>query len=191
MSTREELREYYDNGQLRESCFLQDGQIDGEVVSYNEAGHITQKAHCQAGQLHGETLVYDATGWISQQLQYKEGQLEGEALLYEDGILRAQLHYKDGQPDGAQMMYDDNGNLASRKLEGTVYKDPAIALEQVLRLVKDGEIVTRSGKIIQRQVDTICVHGDEPTSLKVAQYVRTGLEKAGIMVVPLTEMGIS
>ncbi len=90
----------------------------------------------------------------------------------------------------ADRQYDDSGNLASRKLEGTVFKDPAIALEQVLRMVRDGEIITRSGKIIKRQVDTICVHGDEPTSLSVARHVREGLEKAGIEVVPLTEMAL-
>jgi len=88
----------------------------------------------------------------------------------------------------ADRQYDDDGNLASRKLEGTVFKDPEIALKQVLRMVEYGEIVTRNGKIIQCQVDTICVHGDEPTSLDVARYVRDGLEKAGVEVVALTEM---
>ncbi len=90
----------------------------------------------------------------------------------------------------ADRQYDDDGNLASRKLEGSVFKDPDIALAQVLRMVRQSEIVTRSGKVINCQVDTICVHGDEPTSLGVARHVREGLEKAGIKVVPLTEMGI-
>lgn len=90
----------------------------------------------------------------------------------------------------ADRQYEEDGCLASRKLPGTVYKDPAIALEQVLRMVQQGEIVTRSGKIIQRQIDTVCVHGDEPTSLNIARQVREGLEKAGVEIVPLTEMGI-
>lgn len=90
----------------------------------------------------------------------------------------------------ADRQYDDDGNLVSRKLDGAVFKDPEVALKQVLRLVKDGEIVARSGKIIQRKVDTICVHGDEPTSLAMARHVRDGLEEAGIEVVPLTEMDI-
>ncbi len=91
----------------------------------------------------------------------------------------------------ADRQYDDDGNLASRKLEGTVFKDPEIALKQVLRMVEHGEIVSRNGKIIQCQVDTICVHGDEPTSLGVARYVRDGLEEAGVEVVALTEMNFS
>ena len=90
----------------------------------------------------------------------------------------------------ADRQYDDDGNLASRKLDGAVFKDPEIALKQVLRMVVRGEIVTRSGKIIQCKVDTICVHGDEPTSLAVAQFVRGGLEQADVKVVALTEMDI-
>ena len=91
----------------------------------------------------------------------------------------------------ADRQYDDAGNLASRKLEGAVHKDPAVAAEQVIRMVRDGEIVSRNGKVLSRQVDTICVHGDEPTAVAVAQAVRDGLQEAGIDVVPLTEMGIT
>jgi len=91
----------------------------------------------------------------------------------------------------ADRQYDDDGNLASRKLQGTVFKDPEVALTQVLRMIQEGEIVTRSGKVIKRSVDTICVHGDEPTSLITAKHVRDGMVKAGIDVVPLTQLGIS
>jgi len=91
----------------------------------------------------------------------------------------------------ADRQYDDDGNLTSRKLEGAVIRDPAIATEQVLRMVREGEIISRSGKSVPRKVDTICIHGDEPTAIVVAQAVRDGLHAAGIDIVPLTEMGIS
>ncbi len=106
-----------------------------------------------------------------------------EAVAKELGLNLAREGFADRQ-------YDDDGNLASRKLDGSVYKDPEVALKQVLRMVEAGEIVSRSGKIIPCRIDTICVHGDEPTSLKVAQHVRNGLEKAGVEVVPLTEMDL-
>ena len=88
----------------------------------------------------------------------------------------------------ADRQYDDNGNLASRSIPGTVLKDPAKAVEQVLRMVREGEIVSRNGKTIKVQVETICVHGDEPTAVDVAGAVRKSLEGAGIRVVPLDEM---
>ena len=90
----------------------------------------------------------------------------------------------------ADRQYEDDGNLASRSIPGTVLKDPAKAAEQVLRMVRAGEIVSRHGKVIKVKVDTICVHGDEPPSVKGARHVRESLESAGIQVVPLTEMGI-
>jgi UPF0271 protein len=91
----------------------------------------------------------------------------------------------------ADRQYDDNGNLASRSIPGTVLKDPAKAVEQVLRMVREGEIVARSGKVLKVQVETICVHGDEPTAVDVASAVRKGLEGAGIQVVPLDQMKLA
>ena len=91
----------------------------------------------------------------------------------------------------ADRLYDDDGNLTSRKREGAVIKDPAAATRQALTMVRDGAIISRNGKSISRKVDTICVHGDEPTAVVVAQAVRDGLQEAGIDVVPLTEMGIA
>ena len=84
--------------------------------------------------------------------------------------------------------YDDDGNLASRKIPGTVLKDPKAVQEQVLRMVLEGEIVSRNGKRIKTQVESLCVHGDEPTAISTARAAREGLEAAGVNVVPLTEM---
>tara|TARA_B100000809_G_scaffold4346_2_gene4561 strand:+ start:74 stop:610 length:537 start_codon:yes stop_codon:yes gene_type:complete len=88
----------------------------------------------------------------------------------------------------ADRQYDDDGNLASRSIPGTVIKDPAVAREQAIRMVRDGEVVSRHGKVISVEVETLCVHGDEATGVAVAREVRRGLEEAGIAVVPLPEL---
>jgi UPF0271 protein len=90
----------------------------------------------------------------------------------------------------ADRKYDDNGNLASRAIPGTVLKDARIAAEHTLRMVKEGEVVTLSGKRIKVTVDTLCVHGDEPTAVAVAKEVRNALEAAGVEIVPLPEMNL-
>lgn len=87
--------------------------------------------------------------------------------------------------------YEDDGNLVSRKVPGSVIKDPAVAVKQVVHQVVNGEIVSRNGKRLQRRVDTLCVHGDEPTAVALARAVREGLEAAGVKVVPLTEMKLA
>lgn len=88
-------------------------------------------------------------------------------------------------------LYDDNGNLVSRSIPGSVIHDPKVATEQVVRMVVEGEIVSASGKRIKRHVDSLCVHGDEPTAVALAAMVRQGLEDAGVKIVPLTEMNLS
>jgi 5-oxoprolinase (ATP-hydrolysing) subunit A len=91
----------------------------------------------------------------------------------------------EGFPD---RKYDDAGNLASRSIPGTVLKDPKQAAQSALAMVCDGEVVSLNGKRVKVKVDTLCVHGDEPTGVVVARGIRSGLEAAGVAVVPLTEM---
>jgi 5-oxoprolinase (ATP-hydrolysing) subunit A len=85
-------------------------------------------------------------------------------------------------------LYDDDGNLASRTLPGVVLKDPKKAAEQAVRMVCDGEIISRNGKKVKVDVHTLCVHGDEATGVAVAREIRASLEKAGVSIVPLPEM---
>jgi UPF0271 protein len=86
--------------------------------------------------------------------------------------------------------YDDDGNLTSRKIPGSVIKDAGVATQQVLDMVLNNTITSRNGKKIKCKVHTLCVHGDEPTGVATARAVRDGLEKAGVKLVPLTEMSL-
>ena len=88
-------------------------------------------------------------------------------------------------------LYEDDGNLMSRKKPNAVIKDAVQACEQVVEMVAQQHVVTASGKRIPRRIDTLCIHGDEPTSLALAEAVRDGLAKAGIDNVPLTKMSLS
>jgi len=87
--------------------------------------------------------------------------------------------------------YEDDGNLTSRKIPGSVIKDPAVATAQVVRMVTEGEIISRNGKRVACKVDSLCVHGDEPTAIALANQVRQGLEAAGVEIVPLVQMQLN
>jgi 5-oxoprolinase (ATP-hydrolysing) subunit A len=87
-------------------------------------------------------------------------------------------------------LYDDDGNLTSRKIPGSVLHDPELVKERVVRMVADEEIVSRYGKRLQVKLDTLCVHGDEPSGVIVARAARQALEAAGVAVVPLPEMNL-
>ena len=88
-------------------------------------------------------------------------------------------------------LYDDDGNLTSRKIQGAVLHDPGEITKRVVHMVLNDEIVSRNGKHIPRKIDSLCVHGDEPSAVEAARAVRKGLEAAGVRVVPLTEMKLA
>ncbi|MBO0736580.1 MAG: 5-oxoprolinase subunit PxpA [Alphaproteobacteria bacterium] len=87
-------------------------------------------------------------------------------------------------------LYDDDGNLTSRKVPGAVLHDPETVKERVVNMVLNDEIISRSGKSLRIRLDTLCVHGDEPTGVIVARAAREGLEAAGVHVVPLPELAL-
>jgi UPF0271 protein len=60
----------------------------------------------------------------------------------------------------ADRNYSDDGSLLSRELNRAVITDPAIAVKNVLSMLKDGVVNTISGKKIPIQADTICIHSD-------------------------------
>ncbi|MBV9524157.1 MAG: 5-oxoprolinase subunit PxpA [Alphaproteobacteria bacterium] len=88
-------------------------------------------------------------------------------------------------------LYDDDGNLTSRKIAGAVLHDAEEIKNRVVRMVLDEEIVSRHGKRLKRKIDSLCVHGDEPTAVAAARAVRHGLEAAGVRVLPLPEMTLA
>ncbi len=85
-------------------------------------------------------------------------------------------------PDRA---YLSDGRLAPRRMEGAVIHDPATVKERVLRLIREGTLVTIDGKTISLEADTLCVHGDTPGAAKLALLIRQELEREGISVLPM------
>jgi 5-oxoprolinase (ATP-hydrolysing) subunit A len=88
-------------------------------------------------------------------------------------------------------LYDDDGNLTSRKVPGAVLHDPEVIKERVVNMVLNDEIVSRTGNRLKVRLDTLCLHGDEPSAVIAARAVRQGLEAAGVKIVTLPEMNLS
>lgn len=88
----------------------------------------------------------------------------------------------------ADRQYEDDLTLSPRSIPGTVIREPHLAAEQAVRMATKSEVVTRAGKTVKLEVDTICIHGDEPTAVPVAQAVRLALEGASVKVVSLPEL---
>lgn len=82
----------------------------------------------------------------------------------------------------ADRAYNDDATLVDRSQPGAVIHDPVVAGKRMVEMVQAGAIITETGKRIETNIDTICLHGDTPTAVQIAASVRTTLEAAGIEV---------
>ncbi|SEP75405.1 LamB/YcsF family protein [Thalassovita taeanensis] len=82
----------------------------------------------------------------------------------------------------ADRAYNDDATLVDRSLPGAVIHDAALAGPRIAQMVQEGAIITESGKRIPTKIDTICLHGDTPEAVDIAQSTRAALEAAGVTV---------
>ncbi|KMJ60398.1 LamB/YcsF family protein [Bacillus sp. LL01] len=82
----------------------------------------------------------------------------------------------------ADRTYQPDGTLTPRSQANAMIHDADLAVERVLRMVKEGKVTDVEGHDISIQADTICVHGDEPEALEFVRKLREKLEeeKVGI-----------
>ncbi len=80
----------------------------------------------------------------------------------------------------ADRAYNDDATLVDRSKPGAVIHDADLAGRRMVDMVQAGAIITESGKRIETQIDTICLHGDTAEAVEIAASVRQQLEAAGI-----------
>jgi len=85
-------------------------------------------------------------------------------------------------PDRA---YTPQGDLVNRAIPGSVIKDPQVAAERALRMVKEHRVIAVDDTSINIDVQTLCIHGDSPGAADLARVIRETLTKNGVKVVPL------
>ena len=108
-----------------------------------------------------------------------------EAVLY--GLAGSAL-IKEGKKAGlktasevfADRTYQHDGTLTSRKQPDALITDQEKALQQVLRMVKEGIVTSLQGTAVPINADTICIHGDGPHALEFARYLYQKLNEEGI-----------
>ncbi|EAS84662.1 LamB/YcsF family protein [Candidatus Pelagibacter ubique HTCC1002] len=88
----------------------------------------------------------------------------------------------------ADRNYEDNGNLISRSKPNALIIDPQLAKNHVLSMVKNQAINCLSGKQIPCEIDSVCIHGDNESSLATAKSIRDNLVDNGLELKPLNKM---
>ena len=84
--------------------------------------------------------------------------------------------------------YMNDGTLVPRKMDGAFVRDTEVAAQRVIRMVKEGVVEAVDGTTVELKPHSICLHGDSPTAVQMAQTLRTRLIEAGIEIVPLKDL---
>ncbi|RAU82933.1 LamB/YcsF family protein [Pontibacter arcticus] len=85
----------------------------------------------------------------------------------------------------ADRTYQQDGTLTSRRLPNALITDQNEAVKQVIRMVKEGKVLSQQGTEFTIQADTVCIHGDGPHALAFARFIRQTLENESIVVQPI------
>jgi UPF0271 protein len=86
----------------------------------------------------------------------------------------------------ADRAYNPDGSLVSRKQPNAIIQEPQKVMERAIRMVKEGTVLAVNGEVVNLgEGHTICVHGDTPTAIELAETLKKGLIKAGIDVKPV------
>ena len=88
----------------------------------------------------------------------------------------------------ADRNYEDDGNLVSRKKPHALIIDPEQAKKHVLKMVKTQSLNCHSGKQIPCEIDSVCIHGDNLSSLATAKSIKENLVENGLELKTLNKM---
>ena len=88
----------------------------------------------------------------------------------------------------ADRNYEDDGNLVSRKKPHALITDSEEAKKHVLSMVINQSLNCHSGKKIPCEIDSVCIHGDNESSLLIAKSIKKNLADNGLEFKPLNLM---
>lgn len=179
--TMEELRNYviYQIGALQAFCNVHGTKM--QHVKPHGALYLTAVENEDVARVVAEAIVsvnpdllYVALAGAKGELMTRIGQEVGLGVVYE------------AFPDRA---YSPEGTLVSRRQPGAVIKEPRVVAERALRMVKEGVVIAIDGSTIPLDVQTLCVHGDNPKAVELVRSIRETLEADGVAVTPMGKDG--
>ncbi len=84
----------------------------------------------------------------------------------------------------ADRAYTPQGTLVSRRLPGAVLHDAAEIARRCVAMATGDPIADIDGGRLSLKPQSICVHGDTPGAVQIAQQVRQALTSAGVSLAP-------
>ncbi|MDQ4024448.1 MAG: LamB/YcsF family protein [Actinomycetota bacterium] len=84
----------------------------------------------------------------------------------------------------ADRAYTPQGRLVPRSEPGAVLHDADTVARRMLRLVTESVVEAVDGNTMPVRADSICVHGDSPGAVAMAERIRDAFAAEGIVVAP-------
>ena len=89
----------------------------------------------------------------------------------------------------ADRAYTPKGELVSRREAGAVLHDAQEIADRMVQLARSGTLQAIDGSVIKIEAQSICVHGDSPGAVTIAETIRKRFEAEGIDVSSFTKAG--
>lgn len=84
----------------------------------------------------------------------------------------------------ADRAYRADGSPLPHAEPGAVITDPELAIEQVLHLLQESEVVTIDGTAVPVKARSICVRGDNPAAVALARRLRSAIVADRVRIAP-------
>jgi 5-oxoprolinase (ATP-hydrolysing) subunit A len=78
-----------------------------------------------------------------------------------------------------------DGTLVPRSKPGAVIHDTQQVIERSVRLATEKTVVAITGEVVSVDAETLCLHGDTPDAVALAEALKTALEAAGVVLSPM------
>jgi len=177
--TRDEIRSYvvYQIGALMAFCAAHKAEMchvkpHGSLYNTAVGNRDVATAIAEAVASVNPSLMYVALAGAQAHMTRQMGETLGLRVVYE------------AFPDRA---YTPEGTLVSRRLPRAIISDPEEVASRALMMAKEGKVVALDGTVVELQVQTLCVHGDNPRAVDLVKTIRRALEAEGIAVRPMGE----
>lgn len=86
----------------------------------------------------------------------------------------------------ADRTYQDDGSLTPRSKPDALIETTSKLKEHILQLIRTGKITSTNGIQFPVEVDTICIHGDNPHALRFAKVLYEIIRNEGVSLTSLS-----
>lgn len=88
----------------------------------------------------------------------------------------------------ADRAYEEDGSLVARSKPGAMITNEEEAIARVLQMIEKGTVTAITGKEIEVEADSVCIHGDSPAALIFTRKIHQALTEAGIILAPMAQV---